>query len=744
MTSLSRKATLSIAEGVCGNGNNTVYNMQRVIDTLEDLRQAVMYDHVAGTFRNNHRSIPDFINADCIIMDCDNDHSNNPADWLTTEKLAQRLPNVPYCIVYSRNHMKEKNGKSPRPKFHVYLMLSRIFTSAEDISGLKAKVLAVIPEFDRRAKDAARFIFGVESPVCEYHEGTQCIDEYTSSLPVYDLFTANSTLRTDQEALPANTAHSTTRPDDDDTGSRVMVSTRSFIEQAMRDNEYCRGYFDFIANPGKIIPEGDRHNILLQIADGALMNEDIDSARKTYERACRQCRPPHDKHDIAVIWHDAKEYTRMKKEQQQTQQEQQQAGRKKSKPINLAVVEKLLKAKRIGIRIDVITKATEVPNLPEGDDGMLEGYSQLNDYERQNVNGDLLIPYLTYKLKNAGYSFNDGQLKNIINSIAKTYSHNPVRDMLTSHQWDGEERIKQLLKVLGVMPADNNDITTLSYEERMRCRLVLKWLIQALALALNDKGEYCQAFALVLQGAQGAGKTSFFRKLAVFPEWFKEATTIDMRSKDSKIESISTWICELGELDSTIKKEQPSLKGHLTAPRDFIRMPYGDKWDWIPRHTCFCATVNPAQVLRDETGSRRFVIIHVDAIDKDFIYNGMTQEWCKQLWREVYECYYMQNPSQYFLTDDEQAFSEKSNRSYREPLDAEIEIRDGVDWEDTDTLDWRKASEVMAMLKLERYGAKRVSKALQAIIPDFPHCKIDSRRDRHLFYMPRPEDKRNQ
>ena len=122
-------------------------------------------------------------------MDCDNNHSDNPEDWLTVQKLTERLPGVEFLIVYSKSHMKEKkegrkaDGKiySARPRFHVYFALSRTFTIADEIRGLKEQLLQVIPEFDAGAKDAARFFFGVEKPRGEYHEDTLCVDEFISS-----------------------------------------------------------------------------------------------------------------------------------------------------------------------------------------------------------------------------------------------------------------------------------------------------------------------------------------------------------------------------------------------------------------------------------------------------------------------------------------------------------------------------------------------------------------------------------
>ena len=53
--------------------------------------------------------------ADAIVFDIDNDHSENPDEWLTPDKVSSLFSNIPILIQYSRNNMKAKNGKTPRP-----------------------------------------------------------------------------------------------------------------------------------------------------------------------------------------------------------------------------------------------------------------------------------------------------------------------------------------------------------------------------------------------------------------------------------------------------------------------------------------------------------------------------------------------------------------------------------------------------------------------------------------------------
>ena len=109
---------------------------------------------------------------------------------------------------------------------------------------------------------------------------------------------------------------------------------------------------------------------------------------------------------------------------------------------------------------------------------------------------------------------------------------------------------------------------------------------------------------LVIQNPQGAGKTLLFSKLALYADWFAEGISIDLDKKDSVIQATGCWIAELGELDSTLKREQLSLKAFITSRTDTYRQPYARAATRKPRRTSFCATVNPTEFLNDETGSK--------------------------------------------------------------------------------------------------------------------------------------------
>lgn len=161
---------------VVSDARNCFYPSRVEVESAEDLREAVKFDHVCGSYRKDYRSIGNFLRSDVLVMDCDNDHTEDPGEWITAEKLDDLMPDLSYAIAFSRNHMKEKDGRKPRPKFHVYFPISET-SDAGYYAALKTAVKEAYPFFDGNALDAARFIFGADAGECVWHEGWTNIDE---------------------------------------------------------------------------------------------------------------------------------------------------------------------------------------------------------------------------------------------------------------------------------------------------------------------------------------------------------------------------------------------------------------------------------------------------------------------------------------------------------------------------------------------------------------------------------------
>lgn len=187
---------------------------------------------------------------------------------------------------------------------------------------------------------------------------------------------------------------------------------------------------------------------------------------------------------------------------------------------------------------------------------------------------------------------------------------NPVLDFIKSKSWDGVDRLPEFLETLVV---DEKDY-------RYRELAVKTWLIQCVAAADSARStplkEAIAKFelVLVLQGGQGAMKTTWFKSLLPkeMRHYIVDGAHLDPADKDSVKRCISCWLCELGEIDSTFRKADIArLKAFLSCESDSIRLPYERVDCYFKRRTSFCASVNPKVFLVDDTGSRRFLTLAV-------------------------------------------------------------------------------------------------------------------------------------
>ena len=70
---------------VTGNPGNCSYPHKHVILDEASLKDGICHDYVCAEYRNNYRNGDNFIGSDCLPVDCDNDHTEDPAGWKTPE-----------------------------------------------------------------------------------------------------------------------------------------------------------------------------------------------------------------------------------------------------------------------------------------------------------------------------------------------------------------------------------------------------------------------------------------------------------------------------------------------------------------------------------------------------------------------------------------------------------------------------------------------------------------------------------
>lgn len=232
---------------------NCTYPHKVEVTGKDSLIEAVKHDYVCAEYQGNYRSNDNFIGSDCLPVDCDNDHSDDPEEWVYPSDVATAFPGVSFAVHYSRNHMKAKGGKAARPKFHVFFAIDRVIEPGQ-YSEMKKLVNSIFPYFDTKALDAARFFFGTKEPEVEIFDGPMTLTTFLAD----DDFDANM-----------------------DSGS----------------------YGDIV------IPEGSRNATLSHYAGRILKRfGNTDEAHKHFAEVAAFCQPPLEQSELDSIWRSAQRF----------------------------------------------------------------------------------------------------------------------------------------------------------------------------------------------------------------------------------------------------------------------------------------------------------------------------------------------------------------------------------------------------------------------------------------------------
>jgi putative DNA primase/helicase len=259
------------------------------------------------------------------------------------------------------------------------------------------------------------------------------------------------------------------------------------------------------------------------------------------------------------------------------------------------------------------------------------------------------------------------KVRDYLKILAQEY--NPVVEWIDSKPWDGEPRLQTFL-----------DSLTTHESNQLKEMLMKKWLVSCVAAAYEEQGVELEGI-LVLQGAQGLGKTLWFKRLCDYDKgWLLEGATLNPSDKDSVKRAVSHWIVELGEIESTFKKSDiDQLKAFVTARTDELRLPYDRAFTTYQRRTAFYASVNAREFLTDTSGNRRFWVLAVKDIN---VNHGVDMQ---QMWAEVKETMYIKGQKNWFLSPDERELLQDSNEIYRTQSSVEDLLLEHVNFDSEST-----------------------------------------------------------
>ena len=214
--------------------------------------------------------------------------------------------------------------------------------------------------------------------------------------------------------------------------------------------------------------------------------------------------------------------------------------------------------------------------------------------------------------------------------VANENCYHPIQDVLNSLVWDGTPRIRSCLHHF--LGADESD-----YVEEM----LKHFLLGAIRRVFSPGCKYEEMLCLV--GGQGAGKSSFFRLLAIRDEWFSD----DLKKLDDDrvfLKLQGHWIIEMSEMIATANaKSIEEIKSFLSKQKETYKVPYETHPADRLRQCVFAGTTNRQDFLpRDRTGNRRFIPVPVDAelAEVHILDNEEdSRAYIDQLWAEAMTIY---------------------------------------------------------------------------------------------------------
>lgn len=258
--------------------------------------------------------------------------------------------------------------------------------------------------------------------------------------------------------------------------------------------------------------------------------------------------------------------------------------------------------------------------------------------------------------------FNSDKIRSAISVIASKHAFNPVTDYFDSaeKEWDGDDRLHNVFSdYLGVEKTPATDL------------IADIWFRGAVAKAYNPMIKF--DFVLDLVGGQGAGKTTFLQKIA--PMGYYTDQFLSFTDKDDFAVMRRSLIVNDDELTATSNSSFEELKKFVTLQMFEYRKPYGHTSERFPKNFVMARTTNELYYLKDKTGERRFLPIHVSkAAQKFHPVTDLTPEYVKQLWGQVVS-EYRKNKSFYLPEEAEAVLNEqRENFMYTDEVEDQIEM----------------------------------------------------------------------
>lgn len=220
-----------------------------------------------------------------------------------------------------------------------------------------------------------------------------------------------------------------------------------------------------------------------------------------------------------------------------------------------------------------------------------------------------------------------------IDAACRSNAHDSAEDYIRSLEWDNTPRLDSFIeKAFGVEKSDYHSAVGENF-------------FKGMAKRITDPG--CKFDTMViLVGEQGIEKSKAFETIASKP-WYVE-TALNVESKDFFMQFQGKLIIEFSEGETMSRSDAKHLKAVVSTSIDTYRASYGRITEDHPRRCVFTMTTNQVEVLKDETGARRYYPIRVEQqVNIQYIKDNRDQLFAEALYRvECLEEKYWEYPEE--------------------------------------------------------------------------------------------------
>jgi predicted P-loop ATPase len=239
-----------------------------------------------------------------------------------------------------------------------------------------------------------------------------------------------------------------------------------------------------------------------------------------------------------------------------------------------------------------------------------------------------------------------GDVQSAILNAAHKNCYDPLQQQVLALRgtWDGIPRLETVFQRVAGTPDD------------AWTRTIGPLWFKSLIARILWPGCKCDTM-LILEGAQGFRKSTFFSSLMPEKHYFSDSLNrVKHDTETIRLIHSGPAIFEIGELSGLKKQEVEEIKAFLSAFQDELR-PLFENYRTTERRCVFVGTTNRDDYLRDETGGRRFWPLKVlRPIDMHIVFAERAQWFAEALHRleTLRERWYLDDDGEHELAAEQQ------------------------------------------------------------------------------------------